>query len=619
MINFFLKKSSKKTIASSHHITSGGFVFFLDRSYNDIYVLLIKNKYDQWWIPKGHIEQGEDDLVCALREIEEETGVSRRKLKHISFCSLDSFSFEKDGLIATKDLYIHIFSVDKKIEPIMPTDSNLKDVKWFKYEEACKILNFNLKELQESKDIFMENKDIVNNNQNKFPVYGPMTWSDYFDKIHLFKDYFESNKNYNKSKVNIFEYFNNKFYIKIFFNSLYGDYFEFGFLSVESISLLEEEFYLLIEKFDLLIWHDSVFQNLKHEIIGKKNNSFIDILSSKNIRSKSLRYLLKNKSNDYSLLETSFKNKFGLDLLSKDPISKNFIIKNHISIIVPSYNSTDTIFSTLETINEQDLSMEDFKKIEVIVIDDGSSDDTSFKIRSKKYKFKLVFFRQNNLGRSSARNIGVLLSSGEIIIFIDSDVFLEKHFVKEHAIRSSFFSSSVFISFRENLKLPVSEIVKRLQNDISPDIAKDFRFEKEVSKDWKRIHIKENDINNRVVKILEETNNLKTFGYGKLLEIWDLPSVALTCSISMRKTEFLKTGGFSLKFRGWGMEDTFLGACLIANGNFIIPIFSTGIYHVKHTERSGGPDTQIKEFNKNVKIYNDLVDKKIVEIIKYIN
>ena len=62
------------------------------------------------------------------------------------------------------------------------------------------------------------------------------------------------------------------------------------------------------------------------------------------------------------------------------------------------------------------------------------------------------------------------------------------------------------------------------------------------------------------------------------------------------------------------MEDTFLGACLISLGKYIVPVFSTGVSHVKHEERSGTRAQRISEFHNNVLAYQILLDKKISDV-----
>ena len=99
-----------------------------------------------------------------------------------------------------------------------------------------------------------------------------------------------------------------------------------------------------------------------------------------------------------------------------------------ISVVVPVYNGERTIQKTIEAL----LSQKAEKSYEVIVVDDGSTDDTPNII--KKYPVKII--TQENAGPAAARNTGWKAASGEIVAFTDSDCVpvpgwieaLSKHF-----------------------------------------------------------------------------------------------------------------------------------------------------------------------------------------------
>ena len=101
---------------------------------------------------------------------------------------------------------------------------------------------------------------------------------------------------------------------------------------------------------------------------------------------------------------------------------------NHklLSIIVTVYNNEKYIEKCLESIGEFDKNEE-----EVIIIDDGSEDNTE-KIIEKLNKYhKYLYIKQNNSGVSRARNIGIEKARGKYIWFIDGDDFLEKDSLKK--------------------------------------------------------------------------------------------------------------------------------------------------------------------------------------------
>jgi phosphatidyl-myo-inositol dimannoside synthase len=84
-----------------------------------------------------------------------------------------------------------------------------------------------------------------------------------------------------------------------------------------------------------------------------------------------------------------------------------------ISVIIPAFNSSKTITKTLQGLQAQTL-----KPIEIIVVDDGSTDETAE--IAKKFQVKLI--QQTNQGASAARNAGFKIASGEFILFCDADL-----------------------------------------------------------------------------------------------------------------------------------------------------------------------------------------------------
>lgn len=90
---------------------------------------------------------------------------------------------------------------------------------------------------------------------------------------------------------------------------------------------------------------------------------------------------------------------------------------------------------------------------------------------------------------------------------------------------------------------------------------------------------------------------------------YDLPSMVVGHNMSLKKDLFTKVGGFSGKFVGWGLEDTYFGSRLIAGGSFVVPILECGVYHLNHPPRSGSPEQQAKEYINNLKTYEELINK----------
>lgn len=89
-----------------------------------------------------------------------------------------------------------------------------------------------------------------------------------------------------------------------------------------------------------------------------------------------------------------------------------------VSVVVPAYNRADKIGSTLDTITSQT-----GWPFEIIVIDDGSSDDTAAIARRHAPQARVIV--QPNQRRSAARNNGAKLANGEFLYFFDSDDLME--------------------------------------------------------------------------------------------------------------------------------------------------------------------------------------------------
>ncbi|MDL2122790.1 MAG: glycosyltransferase [Deltaproteobacteria bacterium] len=85
-----------------------------------------------------------------------------------------------------------------------------------------------------------------------------------------------------------------------------------------------------------------------------------------------------------------------------------------VSVIIPTYNRGWTLKDAIDSVLAQD-----FTDFELIVVDDGSTDNTQDILSS--YKKDIVVLRQDNKGVSSARNKGIVSASGQFIAFLDSD------------------------------------------------------------------------------------------------------------------------------------------------------------------------------------------------------
>ena len=92
-----------------------------------------------------------------------------------------------------------------------------------------------------------------------------------------------------------------------------------------------------------------------------------------------------------------------------------------VSYIMPAYNAGKYIGEALESCHAQD-----YRPLEAVVVDDGSTDNTPDVVKEFKEKhdddtFSIVYIRQENAGPSAARNNGLRQSRGEVLGFLDAD------------------------------------------------------------------------------------------------------------------------------------------------------------------------------------------------------
>jgi len=193
------------------------------------------------------------------------------------------------------------------------------------------------------------------------------------------------------------------------------------------------------------------------------------------------------------------------------------------SIIIPTFNRARILKKCLNALSNQT-----YRNFEVIVVDDGSIDDTK-KIISEFEGLKIKYIYQKHSQQGIARNKGIEKAKGKYIVFIGDDIVPEKNWLSEH----------IRIHKKE-------KNIAVLGLTIWP-------------KSW-RI--------NKFMRYLAP--NGPQFNYGKIKDKkncgWDF---FWTSNISLEKKWFMKNK-FDENFRGWGYEDLELGYRLIKKGLRIV-------------------------------------------------
>jgi len=104
---------------------------------------------------------------------------------------------------------------------------------------------------------------------------------------------------------------------------------------------------------------------------------------------------------------------------------------NNISIIIPTYNRSKILLKTLKALENQNYPKSNY---EVIIADDGSSDDTNLQIEKfqSKTDLKIKYFKLNHVSSCHARNTAISNTKYELILTIDDDIITTANFIEEH-------------------------------------------------------------------------------------------------------------------------------------------------------------------------------------------
>jgi glycosyltransferase involved in cell wall biosynthesis len=138
-----------------------------------------------------------------------------------------------------------------------------------------------------------------------------------------------------------------------------------------------------------------------------------------------------------------------------------------ISVIIPTYNRAKFINKTLDAVFNQS-----FKVDEIIVIDDGSTDDTKEALQN----FPIKYTYQKNSGVSSARNTGIKEAKNQWICFLDSDDIWDRDKIKEQIeFHLQYLDEFLFDTYYKEL-VSISNFLAISSSEIYSDFGISFLF-----------------------------------------------------------------------------------------------------------------------------------------------
>ncbi|OGH24951.1 MAG: hypothetical protein A3B47_02505 [Candidatus Levybacteria bacterium RIFCSPLOWO2_01_FULL_39_24] len=329
-----------------------------------------------------------------------------------------------------------------------------------------------------------------------------------------------------------------------------------------------------------------------------------------------LDLLLKNKSNDYTREARRFHKKTGLDLLRGH--DKNVRITTSCSIIIPFCNNYFFLKKSLRALCNQIFPV-NFKlsKIEIIIINDGSPICLEKLVTQAAKVYSTTYLKlKKNYGAATARNLGLLYAKNEVVFFLDEDMVVPNDFIVSHLLRHIFLKDCIIVGFRQNISLRNLNLrTNRLDKIIAvtPNYKNDFRYKRFVPQEWSGIYrnVPVDNFNKEYYPLIN-SRFFRDYGKGKLIGVWDLPSMFLSCNVSVRRRHITELGGFDMRFKNCGMEDVHLGAKLIAKGLYLIPNLHATAYHLVDVDSNSKQRTSIADYERKLDLYYNLRNEALI-------
>jgi glycosyltransferase involved in cell wall biosynthesis len=233
-----------------------------------------------------------------------------------------------------------------------------------------------------------------------------------------------------------------------------------------------------------------------------------------------------------------------------------------ISVVIPTYNNKRLLKNVLEALNDQlDIERGGY---EVIVVDDGSNDNTGEEVADipRTYPFHYVYLeRSPDSCRARVRNEGWRRARGEFVAFLDSDMIVARSYMRELERYFAARPDMLVISYRYMLKEPIA----------FEDIQSGRVFQQ----------------NYRSLEYLEARHfdsQLHSFNLSALEHPWHC---VYSCNMALPRARLEQLGGFDEGYKGWGMEDTDIGYRCYRLGMRIVSHLGIEALHQYHGEAYG--------------------------------
>jgi glycosyltransferase involved in cell wall biosynthesis/tetratricopeptide (TPR) repeat protein len=298
-----------------------------------------------------------------------------------------------------------------------------------------------------------------------------------------------------------------------------------------------------------------------------------------------LESLAAARDNDYGALSEAYRLRTGAELAG-DPFESARCtgppLTMSASVVIPAWNARDTLASCLVAIEQSSFNARYPDRLEVVVVDDGSTDGTWELLEGLRVNLRLVAIRQHHHSRAHTQNTGIAFAQGDVIVSCDADMILAPFALEELVRRHEACEQLMLIGFRSD----VDRSDPRIAPDalpgalplIAPPFERDVRLHYRPGHGWPE-------------SMCRDSGHLRRLGGGRQMWMsdgsrWNLPGMVYGCLFSLRRSDFARMEGYDERFYGWGCEDTLVGVRALALGAHIVPVYGAAGLHVAHGDRS---------------------------------
>lgn len=312
--------------------------------------------------------------------------------------------------------------------------------------------------------------------------------------------------------------------------------------------------------------------------------------------SKILKQILAERSNHY-----------GAPLLNPDAPPPNVPLKKPltVSVVIPAYNVQSSILACLASIEQSSFNINHQNRLQVIVVDDGSTDNTWKVIKNADFSLHLTAIRQTNHGQARALNTGISIAEGDIIVSCDSDMVLGyytiEHFVTCHQRMPNVLLAGFRSDTHKTNPRVDHDFIRQHGSHIGSFFANDERIVFPIP-GWPS-------------NMCLASDHFRSLGQARSLwmpdnDAWLLPDLVTGALFSLSRQVYLEVGGYDERLHGWGCADGYLAAKAIGAGQYIIPLYAASGLHINHPARS---ESKQLEYARNRKLFFKFIQTSSVD------